>query len=100
MKNNNKNGSTIVTLLILLILGVVIYFLIPKDFWNSVGSKNFKSPNHMGSSIQTEGGPTPTGLRFNDPFKYDKYSPSKKDEFLKKREENSKNVEGKPLYWK
>lgn len=54
----------------------------------------------MSSPIQTEGGPTPTGLRFNDPFKYDKYSPSKKDEFLKKREENSKNVEGKPLYWK
>lgn len=99
MKNNNKNASTIVTLLILLILGVVIYFLIPKDFWNSVGSKNFKSPSHTGS-IQTEGGPTPTGLRFNDPFKYDKYSPTKKDEFLKKREENKKGSEGKSLYWK
>lgn len=100
MNKNNKNANTVVTLLIVLIIGTIIYFLIPKDFWNSVGSKNFKSPPNVGSSVNTEGGPTPTSLQFRNPFKYDKYEPTKKEEFLKKRQENGKNVEGKPLYWK
>lgn len=98
MKNNFIKSSTVVTTIILIIVIVLIYLLIPKNFWDSVGKENYKSAAH--TSVKTEGGPTPAILQFRDPFKYDKYEPTKKDEFLKKREENSKNSENKPLFWK
>lgn len=100
MKKNSKNGNTVVTLVILIVLVGIIYLMIPNDFWDSVGSKNFKSPSHVAASNTKENGPTPSILQFKDPFKYDKYEPTKKEEFLKKRQENGKNAEGKPLYWK
>lgn len=99
MNKNSKKASTVITSLVVIIILIIAYFLIPNSFWNSVGSKNFKSPSHTGT-ISKDGGPTPTSLRFNSPFKYDNYTPSKKDEFLKKREENSKKSSGGSLYWK
>lgn len=100
MRKNLKKANTITTLLIVLITGIIIYFLIPKSFWDDVGSKNFKSPSHVGSTSTNSGGPTPGALRFNDPFKYDNYKPTKKDDFLKEREKNKKNSDGGSLYWK
>lgn len=95
----NKRGSTLLILLVVIICGLIIYFTVPGSFWNSIGSQNYKSPYHN-SAPQVNGGPTPVILQFRDPFKYDKYEPSKKDEFLKDRDNNSKKLENKSPYWK
>ena len=99
MKNNFKKANIYITLTVIILIGGLAYLIIPSSFWKNTGSSQFKSPVHGGSmSSSRDGGPTPTSLQFKDPFKYDNYKPSKKDEFLKKREENKK--EGGNLFWK
>ena len=94
---NQKRAFSYLTILIVILIPLMIYLLTPKGFWDTVGSKTFTGPT-VGSSDGSSTS-TPTSLRFIDPFKYDNYKPSKKDEFMKKREENQKDKDGKTIFW-
>jgi len=97
LKTSNKKAFSYITILLIILIPMLIYLLVPSSFWNSIGSKTFKGPVIIPQD--NSGGPTPTSLRFNNPFQYDNYKPSKRDEFMKKREENSKDKDGKTIFW-
>lgn len=97
MKKNEKKEFPY-TLLIIVILSMVTYFFMPKDFWKDMTKNSASNPSpNVGTSKST-----PASLRFIDPFKYDNYKPSSRDEFIRKRADDAKDMkkEGKSLFFK
>lgn len=70
MKNNNKQAGIGITFIIIIIIGLVVWFFIPKDYFkggtksggSSFGQFNHqKNPNH-----------TPQTLKWKKSFQYEK----------------------------
>lgn len=71
MKNNYKKGiSTLLVLLVIAIIGLIIWFFVPKNFFTPKGAKSNFSNVRIGGGAPKDALPGP--LKWKKSFAYDK----------------------------